>query len=271
MSGGDAALLEELVRMARDAARIVMDGYARQVHVQYKSPGDPVTEVDRAANAEIVAALARVAPGVPVVAEESDPSTFAAREGAAETFFVDPLDGTRDFIAHNGEFAVMIGLARAGRAALGVVDCPAMGRVFAGGPGAGAFEIAADGSRRPLRASPEADPSRARAVVSRSRASPETLDALARLGITDVRRVGSAGIKVALVAAGEAEIYLHLGRAGSLWDACAPGAIAAGAGALLSDTRGAPVDYARGTIDLLGGTLVTTPALRPAVLAALGG
>jgi 3'(2'), 5'-bisphosphate nucleotidase len=252
-----AAVLEELLRIAAEAAEIVLRGYAGEIRAEYKAKDDPVTAVDREANARICDRLERAFPGVPIVAEESDPSTFGARAGARECFFVDPLDGTREFIARNGEFAVMIGLAVAGRATLGAVHAPAWGRVFAGGEGIAAFEQAPDGSRRRIAPSRVTAPAHARALVSRSRASAETLALLARLGVTVVEKMGGAGVKAMAVACGEADAYVHLGPAGKLWDACAPEAIVLAAGARYGDALGRPVDYALGPLDLAAGALVT--------------
>ena len=269
MIADHGAVLEELLRIAGEAAAIVLRGYAGEICAEYKSENDPVTAVDREANALICERLARAFPGVPVVAEESDPATFGARDTAPECFFVDPLDGTREFIARNGEFAVMIGLAVAGRAALGVVHAPARGRIFAGGDGIPAFEQAPDGSRRRIAPSRVTTPSEVRALVSRSRASAETLALLARLGVTVVEKMGGAGVKAMTVASGEADVYLHLGPAGKLWDACAPEAIVRAAGATYGDAFGRPVDYARGPLDLATGALVTaTRELSEAFVAA---
>src|SRR5580693_2902193 len=102
-----------------------MGVYAAEFDVEFKSKNDPVTRADREANALLCDRLGRAFPGVPVVAEESDPSAYANFEKSEEVWFVDPLDGTREFVAHNGEFAVMIGLAEHGRATVGVIVAPA--------------------------------------------------------------------------------------------------------------------------------------------------
>lgn len=103
-------LLETLLAVARSAAEVILAVYDRPFDVQLKRAREPVTAADRRANALICAALAERFPGVPIVAEESDPETFGGFHAAPRVLFVDPLDGTREFVAHNGEFAVMIGL-----------------------------------------------------------------------------------------------------------------------------------------------------------------
>lgn len=253
--------LDEVLSIAGEAAAIVMQVYAAPFDVDYKGENDPVTLADRLANERICARLARAFPGVPVVAEESDPSTFAAAAGADAAWFVDPVDGTREFVAKNGEFCVMIGLARNGAATMGVVVCPAIGRTFAGVVGDAAWEIAADGARRRLRVSAVDSMQDARIVVSRSH-RPASLDAaLATFAPREVKTVGSAGIKAALVAAGEADVYLQPGKAGKRWDACAPEAIVRAAGGVFTDTRGEAFDYASRAIENAFGLVATNASL----------
>ncbi len=237
--------LDELVRIAEAAAEIVRRHYATEFRVEYKIGDDPVTAADKEANAFIIAELERAFPGVPIVAEESDPRGFDVRRDARECFFVDPLDGTREFVARNGEFAVMIGLARERRAVLGVVNAPDWRRAWAGDVSSGAFEIARDGSRRAIHVTNVEDVAKARLLVSRSRATDETLAMLAKLGATNVKKLGSAGLKAIAVACGEAEAWFQPSAGGKLWDTCGPEAIARAAGGVFSE-----IDYAEGPLEL---------------------
>ncbi len=259
--------VDEVIAIARDAAKIVMRVYATPFTVDYKGVNDPVTMADRQANDLICTRLARAFPGVPIVAEESDPSTWGAAFGAPEAWFVDPLDGTREFVAKNGEFCVMIGLARAGAAAMGVVVCPAIARDFCGVVGGEAHEIAADGSRRVLRVSDVASMKDARVVVSRSHRPPSLDAAIAALAPRSVTPTGSSGIKAALVAAGEADVYLQPGVAGKRWDACGPEAIVRAAGGVFTDVRGVAFEYASGQLENASGLLAATPRLYDAARA----
>jgi 3'(2'), 5'-bisphosphate nucleotidase len=263
----DAHALEAMIRIASSAAALVREAYAGEVLAEYKGPDDPVTRVDRAANELIVQALDRAFPGVPIVAEESDPRTFAGRTQASEVFFVDPLDGTREFLAKNGEFAVMIGLARNGAAVLGVIDCPAVGRVFGGGGAVPSFEIAPDGSRRALVARTPGD--RLRVLVSRSRFGEKTRAALAKLGEVEIIPTGSAGLKTALVCAGDADAYVHLEQAGMLWDSCPGDAIAKGSGVTVSSGDGALIDYREGDLQLSRGVVVAATGVHSSLVSRL--
>ena len=234
--------LSLLLRIAAEAARVVMEVYARPFSVDYKGPQDPVTDADRRANALICERLEQEFPGVPIVAEESDPSTFDAFRKSDRVFFVDPVDGTREFVDRNGEFAVMIGLLEGSRAIASIIDAPARGEVFAGWVGQGAVRIS-DGKTEPIRVSDISDLSQGRLVGSRSHRGPQLERALARLKPLELLVMGSAGLKGTLVASSKVEAYVAPGYAGQRWDACAADALVTAAGGKLTDTFGEPIDY----------------------------
>jgi 3'(2'), 5'-bisphosphate nucleotidase len=262
---GDA--LARVLPMARAAAEAVMRVYAAgTVAVDYKGKDDPVTVADREANVLLCEALSRAFPGMPVVAEESDPASFAGWADAKAAWFVDPLDGTREFIARNGEFSVMIGLAEAGRATLGVIVNPAMGRAFVGALGLGAYEVATDGTRTPVHVSDVALLADADLVTSRSHRSARLDHIAARMGVRRITPCGGAGVKATRIATGEADVYVMSGRAGKRWDACAPEALVRAAGGVVSDERGAPFEYASGELDNVRGFVATNAALFDAVI-----
>lgn len=203
-----------------------------------KAGGSPVTEADHAANRVICAGLSEAFPDDAVLSEESRDS--AARLAADRVWIVDPLDGTKEFLACNGEFAVMIGLAVAGRAVLGVVNLPARDELFAAAEGAGAWREA-DGGRWPLRCSPA--PEALRLVGSRSHAEPLVVRLQRAMGITDVLPSGSVGVKCALIAAGERDLYLHPVPYLKEWDTCAPEVILREAGGEVTDCLGEALRY----------------------------
>lgn len=256
---------------ARSAADRVRDLYASGVEVAWKGHDDPVTTADHEANAIIVEALRAAFPGDGLCAEESDAreSADAAARGG-RCWFVDPLDGTKDFVQRNGEFCVMVGLAVRGRAALGVVVVPVSGLAFVGVPGEGAWSIDAAGARSELSVRAVPPLAMARMIGSRSHPHPR-INALARaLGVTDMRARGSVGLKVAAVATGECDLYAHFGRGPKLWDGCAPEAIARGAGALVTDSLGRDIAYDTGHLGLDDGLVVAPASLHAAALAELG-
>jgi 3'(2'), 5'-bisphosphate nucleotidase len=236
------AELGVLLRIAAAAAKVVMEVYARPFEVDYKGPQDPVTEADRRANALICELLEREFPGVPIVAEESDPASFEGFRESERVFFVDPVDGTREFVDRNGEFAVMIGLVEGARAVASVIDAPARDEIFAGWVGQGAFRISG-GKQQPIRVSDIANVTQGRLVGSRSHRGPQLERALARLNPREVLVMGSAGLKGTLVASAQVEAYVAPGYAGQRWDACAADALVTAAGGKLTDTFGELIDY----------------------------
>jgi 3'(2'), 5'-bisphosphate nucleotidase len=262
------AELALLRAIAADAARLIMEVYARPFDVEYKAPQDPVTEADRRANDLICERLEREFPGVPIVAEESDPQTFAHFRAHDRVFFVDPVDGTREFVDRNGEFAVMIGLLEGPRAIASVIDAPARGEVFAAWVGQGAVRVA-EGEERPIRVSDVEQVRQGALVGSRSHRSPQLERALTRLAPREIRVMGSAGLKGTLVAKGEVEGYVAPGYAGKRWDACAADALVVAAGGVLTDTHGDAIDYRAPSLSNDRGLLATNGRVHDELVRAL--
>jgi 3'(2'), 5'-bisphosphate nucleotidase len=256
--------LDRLASIARDAGRGILRIYESDFHVDYKGPGDPVTDADREANALICRRLAAEFPGAAIVAEESAAGEYAGYREHSHVFFVDPLDGTREYVAKNGQFVVMIGLVVEDVATLGIVYAPTTGILWCGERGVGAFRVDADGSERPIRVSDVVKPEDSRVTVSRSRRSEELKRTLLRLGARQVVPMGSAGLKGALVAEANVDGYVALGVAGKFWDACAMDALVSAAGGHVSDLEGKPLDYRGGDLELAHGLLAANPLLHDA-------
>jgi 3'(2'), 5'-bisphosphate nucleotidase len=234
-----ATELEVAARLAREAAAVIRAIYDTPFDVIQKAGGGgPVTEADQRANELIVEGLSRAFPGDDIVAEES---AHVAPE-RRRVWFVDPLDGTREFVDRNGMFAVHIGLALDGKPVAGVVHAPIQGGLWSGAVGA-PCTLELGGERRALEMTPVRDPSRLRLLVSRSHRSKKTEAIKRALGITQVREQGSVGLKCALLAMGEADLYLHPSDRSSRWDSCAPQAVIEAAGGVLLDFAGQPYGY----------------------------
>lgn len=263
------AELEALGRIARDAGRGIMRVYGSEFRVDYKSPGDPVTDADREANALICQRLQAEFPDAAIVAEESAPELYAGYQARSHVFFVDPLDGTREYVARNGQFVVMIGLLVGDIATLGVVYAPTTDTLWCGALGVGAFRVEADGAKIEISVSDVVAPEAARITVSRSRRSERLKGVLSQLGARQVVPMGSAGLKGSHVADGRADAYLALGPAGKYWDACAMDALVSAAGGQVSDTLGRPLNYRSEALDLKDGLLAANPELHRALLGRL--
>jgi 3'(2'), 5'-bisphosphate nucleotidase len=259
-------VLDKLFAAAAEAAKIVMNVYSSaDVGAELKGPNDPVTRADKEANAFLIERLQRDFPGIPIVAEESDPSTFKGFGDSPCALFVDPVDGTRDFIAKNGEFAVMLGFAEEGQATVGVVDCPALGEAYGGARGIGSICVTKSG-RADLKVSALTDLADCLCAVSRFHRSKSVDAKLNALGVKQLVPTGSAGLKGVRLASGAVDIYAHPSTgAVKLWDACAPEAIVHAAGGIYSDGNGKPFDY-RGAVAQGAGTLAANPTLHAEAL-----
>jgi 3'(2'), 5'-bisphosphate nucleotidase len=263
------AVLGKLLDAAAAAAKVVMRVYAEADHgVEFKQPNDPVTRADKEANALLLERLAADFPGVPIVAEESDPATYAGFGAAPYVLFVDPVDGTREFVARSGDFSVMIGFAERRIATVGVVDCPALGEVYGGIVGEGAFRIsrAEPAVRTPIHVSATKELASCRCAISRNHTNPTTLAKIDALGARELLKMGGAGLKGVRVASGEVDVFARPTRGpAKLWDACAPDAIVRAAGGLFTDAVGRAFDYA-GDVAFGRGVLAANPVLHAAAL-----
>lgn len=253
--------------LAREAAALVRRFSQQPMAVKHKAGGEPVTEADLAANTLIVSRLAQEFPGDAVLSEELPDD--GSRLGSRRVWMVDPIDGTRDFIRGQTGYVVMIGLCLDGRPVLGVVAHPSTGAVWSGVVGQAAWREQPGGTRTPVQTSPLAEPPGVRIVVSQSRRSPQ-IDAFRRaLGVTDEMTVGSVGLKVALVAQGERDLYLYPGEQTKLWDTCGPEAILIAAGGRMSDMDGRPLDYGKADLNNRSGVVASNGPLHDHVIRAL--
>ncbi len=232
--------LKTAIRLARESGAIVRTFYDVPLTVRWKDPTEPVTEADRAVNAYLVKQFSLLFPQDGVLAEESKDDF--SRLQRQRVWIVDPLDGTAEFIAHNGEFCIMIGLADAGRPVVGVVYQPIDDILYAAALGAGAF-VEEYGDRYPLRVSQEREFHKLRLVVSRSHRPALVNAVIARMGLQRERSIGSVGLKIGLIARGQAEFYVHPNAGTKEWDTCAPDIIVQEAGGIMTDCWNRPLRY----------------------------
>jgi len=255
--------IAEAARIARQAGEILMEVYATDFRVAYKAEADPVTEADTKANAYIVHELRKAFPGDGIVAEETEDWSDALEGGRC--WYVDPLDGTKEFVARNGEFSVMLGLAIDGVATAGVVYRPGNDKLYAGVVGDGAY-LEERGVRRALGVSAVADPADLKLVVSRSHRNQAVGEVVTRLGIKQETTSGSVGLKAGLIAEREADLYVHIADKSSMWDACGPEAVLKAAGGRFTDLAGNPYRYGGADMRNRKGILACNAAAYDAVL-----
>jgi 3'(2'), 5'-bisphosphate nucleotidase len=238
----------ELAQIAFEAGALILRHYKDGTEARVKKDNSPVTLADEEAEALILARLAEMFPYIPIVAEEAMASGAAPIIG--EIFFlVDPLDGTKEFLARNGEFTVNIALMENLAPVCGVVFAPALGRGFVGDVNQGvAFELAADETGFVLDGakaiSARAIPIEgATAITSRSHQDAKTEAYLAGFKIADRVTAGSS-LKFCLVANGEADLYPRFGRTME-WDVAAGHAVLAAAGGSVTNIDGSPFRYGK--------------------------
>jgi 3'(2'), 5'-bisphosphate nucleotidase len=249
-------LMDELADAAREAGAAILEVVRRGFEVESKHDTSPVTEADRAAELIILAALARAAPGVPVIAEEE---VAAGRIPAHDDtyFLVDPLDGTKEFIRGGDDYTVNIGLIAGGTPKLGVVFAPATGRLHGGIVGEGAWLDEGSG-RTPIETRRRGELTTA--VASKSHLNQATIDYLeAAVGNCGYVSVGSS-LKFCIVAEGRADIYPRAAPT-SEWDTAAGHAVLLAAGGLVDGPDGNPLRY--GKPAFLNRAFVATSGWKP--------
>jgi 3'(2'), 5'-bisphosphate nucleotidase len=232
-----------------------------------KPGNEPVTIADREASAIVVAALQGAFPADVVISEEAadDPRR---NDPGARVWYVDPIDGTKDFIRGAAGFAVMIGLCVDARPTLGVVYQPVGDRLFWAQIGHGAWSIDADGER-PLTCSTVANLDEVRLVASKSHRTGQIDQVKDALGIVDEMNIGSVGLKIGLIALGVRDLYVNPSSQSKAWDTCAPEAILTAAGGRISDLWGKPLRYDVPDLRNSRGLIASNGVIHDAVLAKL--
>ena len=236
-------LLEIALRAAEAGGEAVMCAYADPAcEITQKSDSTPVTEADLASERVIVEMLCKAFPDIPVVSEETVPEAGFCSP-AARFWLVDPLDGTREFVARNGEFAVLIGLIEDGRPVLGVVHGPAIGVTYiAHGPGT-AMMRRDGGAFAPIRARVPA-PDGVVVVHSRSHENSRRLaEYFQDKPVLERMKCGSA-LKFGVLAAAEADFYPRFGTTME-WDTAAGQAVLEAAGGHVFGLDGKPLAYGK--------------------------
>mgnify|MGYP000126755521 CR=1 FL=1 len=245
-------LVTVFIALAHRAGREIMSHYREDVAVSYKADASPVTAADEAGEAIILKGLADAFPDIPVVSEEAA-SQGRTPEVAGRFILVDPLDGTKEFVNHNGEFTVNIALIENGDPAAGVVYAPAIERMVRGEAGQGAADarLGVDDDPetaqwRPLKTRGHPD---GEMIVVASRSHRDTRTEAYLEALPD-HRVVSAGssLKFCLVAAGEADLYPRLGRTME-WDTAAGHAVLAAAGGAVVTEEDTPLTYGKSEND----------------------
>ncbi len=243
----DPRLADELTALVSRACKAVMDIRSGAMTVRQKADASPVTAADEASEEIIAEGLSRLLPGLDVISEEAAAAS-APRPVASAFALVDPLDGTREFIAGHDEFTINLALIVEGRPVFGLVSAPSLQLIWCGKAGKGAERLRLTPGATPQNARdrieirttpPRGD--RLRALVSRSHLDERTAAWLRNRPGIATEPCGSA-LKFCRVAEGAADIYPRLAPTME-WDVAAGDAILTAAGGAVLTPDGAPLTY----------------------------
>ena len=219
--------IQDIVKIAKDAGKAIMEIYNQDFGVEFKSDNTPLTIADRKANEIIVTALNQLPvnsflqQNIPILSEEGRNVPYDERKNWEYFWLIDPLDGTKEFVKKNGEFTINIALIYKDTPIIGVVYSPVLNVCYWAKRGEGAFK---DGKKLPLKVNGQKDVYKI--VASRSHMSSETKDFIEAIDTDKEKVIVSIGssLKICLVAEGEANIYPRLGPTME-WDTAAAHAI----------------------------------------------
>jgi 3'(2'), 5'-bisphosphate nucleotidase len=243
--------LERLLAPVREAVQragaAVLDVYGSDFEVYAKTDLSPVTEADIASERIILPVLTDLTPDIPVVSEEQVEAHGLPTIASGPFWLVDPLDGTKEFIARNGEFTVNVALIEGGSPVFGVVSAPALGQLYAGlrpadGP-ARALALAGAGEAQEITAR-RTPAEGATVITSRSHRDSERLEAYLMEVHVAARRISGSSLKFCVLAKGEADLYPRFGPTNE-WDTAAGHAVLAAAGGSVDTLDGAPLAYGK--------------------------
>ncbi len=238
-----------LLPFVRQAGQKAKELRAAGLEIKEKEPGDFVTNVDRALDGLLSAQLRQWFPADAVIGEENPRSRQAWQQEFPHYWFVDPIDGTNDFVEGRDDYAVMVGLLRDREPVMGWIYAPERDRLFWGGSlASGVFQCVGDGDPVPLTPQ-QPDRPLARIVISDKDARRYGDCIRAVVPEAEFYSLGSFGLKVMEVVLGRAGAYFYLNRRVKLWDTVGPLAIAKAAGLTCCDLQGNPLSFERAAID----------------------
>jgi 3'(2'), 5'-bisphosphate nucleotidase len=225
-------LLNDVCKIARQAGAKILEIYnTDDFEVQIKGDDSPLTKADLAAHHIIVDFLEANYPDIPCLSEESTGIEYQERKRWSRCFVIDPLDGTKEFIARNGEFTVNIALQENGKPVLGVIYVPVTGVLYYAAEGVGAFKQQQDSpaAKISVRALQQKEGANHFTVVASRRHGLDKVESLCQnFSSYDLTSRGSS-LKMCMVAEGAADLYPRLALT-SEWDTAAAQAIVEQAG-----------------------------------------
>ena len=240
-----------LIRTAQSAGELILRYRNSTSQITYKDDGSPVTDADRAAEEMILNDMARLVPGIVVVAEESASVIGDALDPDKPFFLVDPLDGTKEFVRGGKDFTVNIALIRDRQPVFGLIYAPALECLYmtmsVGKAVSARMSPTRGDNSEPVKLTEmhtrQGQPGKLTAVASRTHLSDETVRYIAGLGVTETQNFSSS-LKFGVLADGGADVYPRLSPT-SEWDTAAGHAILNAAGGFVVTEDGGPLTYGK--------------------------
>jgi 3'(2'), 5'-bisphosphate nucleotidase len=239
----------EISQFIRQAGQQAKQLRAEGFQVMEKSPGDYVTSVDRSLDALIVAQLQTWFPRDAVISEENPNSVGLWLQKLPRYWFIDPIDGTSDFVYKREHYAVMLGLLENEKPAMGWVYAPESDILFYGGTFLGNIFTSASGTEPATIDAKPPNRGEFKVILSEKDEHRYGDAVLEVVPEAEFYSLGSFGLKVMEVVLGNAAVYIYLNRRVKLWDTVGPLAIALAAGLVCCDLEGNPISFASGSIE----------------------
>lgn len=252
----------DIIQTAKEAGEKILEVYRSPFDIKNKEDNSPLTMADCLSHKVISERLRDLYPAIPILSEEGRDISYETRRKWQCFWLIDPLDGTKEFIKRNGDFAVNIALIFRNRPVLGVIYLPVKNEAFFAVKGKGAFKMTDNGNFQSIKVNEKPSDDGLRVVTSRSHHSKELDDYLGKIKIKEILSLGSS-LKFCLVAEGKADVYPRLGPTME-WDSAAGQIIVEEAGGDVSDffTR-KPLTYNKEVLEnppfLVKGGHVTLP------------
>lgn len=235
-------LLDPVKSAAREAGAELWQLYqSGNFQQQQKADLSPVTSADLAANRIIINRLSELTPDIPIISEESHLIPLAQRQHWPRYWLIDPMDGTQEFVAKSGDFAVSIALVEHGWPALGVIYWPKEQVMYYASRGNGAFKQQRNLINR-MRVNQHQAGQTLKIAISRRQPLQPIVDLLQSQHDVEYIALGSCSLKSCLVAEGKADCYMRLGPTGE-WDTGAVHVIVEEAGGKILDSEFTPLSY----------------------------
>ncbi|MFZ2545224.1 MAG: 3'(2'),5'-bisphosphate nucleotidase CysQ [Candidatus Saccharimonadales bacterium] len=238
--------LDELIAIIHDADKAIMEVYdTHSAVVEMKADNTPLTQADMSSHAILSSGLDELFPDIPIISEEGDQEQNSRMVKDEMFWLVDPLDGTREFVARSGQFCVCVGLIVNGKPYFGIVSVPALGVIYYGGATMGSYKKVGDQPPEIIHVS---DHHLGIVLGSRMDKGGPTYDYIAdNFAYSEIQSFGSM-LKFTMIAEGLADVYPCIQRPLHLWDVAAGHAIVDGAGGTVTRPDGSLIDYNNQTL-----------------------